>query len=160
MTVTDTAAPRGERRALCVFLVLGFALSWYPWMLHALGWPGNLGPNPLGLLLAALIASSLLSGWRGAVQFLRGIVRLRAPVSAWSVALFLPAATLTLALAVAAAKGVAIVPQPLPWSDLLDRFIIMFLFVALGEEPAWRGFLLPLLQKRFAPVAATIVLSV
>ncbi|HSM95212.1 MAG TPA: CPBP family intramembrane glutamic endopeptidase [Rhizomicrobium sp.] len=159
--MADTAEPpRAGLRASYAFLGLGFALSWYPWVLHALGRPGNPGPNPLGLLLAALIASALVSGWRGSAQLLRSMVRVQAPAFAWGVALFLPAVTLALALFIAMAKGIAVTPQPPPWSDLLDRFIIMFLFVALGEEPAWRGFLLPRLQDRFTPVMATLILSV
>jgi membrane protease YdiL (CAAX protease family) len=49
--------------------------------------------------------------------------------------------------------------KPPPWSGLLDKFIIMFAFVGLGEEPAWRGFLLPLLQRRLAPVAAMLAVA-
>lgn len=160
MTVTDMAEPRSGWRAVAVFLALGFALSWYPWVLHALGHPGNPGPNPLGLLLAALIASSLIGGWRASVKLLGSIVRIAAPARVWMSALLLPAATLLLALVIARFGGIAIAIQPPPWSDLLDRIIIMTVFVALGEEPGWRGFLLPLLQRRFAPVAATLVLSV
>ena len=51
------AGSRSIWRPLATFLILGFALSWYPWALHALGRPGNGGPNPIGLLLAALIAT-------------------------------------------------------------------------------------------------------
>jgi len=42
---------------------------------------------------------------------------------------------------------------------MLDRFIIGFLFVALGEEAAWRGFLLPFLQRRLHPVIATLIVA-
>ena len=58
MTVAATGT-RSIVRPLAAFLILGFALSWYPWLLHALGRPGNGGPNPIGLLLAALCAGAL-----------------------------------------------------------------------------------------------------
>jgi membrane protease YdiL (CAAX protease family) len=146
-------------RALIVFVVSGVLLSWYPWVLHLMGRPGNGGPNPLGLLLAALIAAAVDAGWPGCVAILRSMVRFRAPARVWSAALLLPLAALAAAVVTARATGMAIAPTPPDWSDLLDKFIFMLLFVGLGEEPAWRGFLLPLLQRGWTPVAATLVLS-
>ena len=147
-------------RALVTFLVLGCALSWYPWVLHILGRPGNGGPNPLGLLLAALIAAAVDGGWRGSLAILRSMVRLRAPAPVWLTAIALPFLALACALVIASAMQVSIAFMPPSWSDLFDRFVFALLFVALGEEPAWRGFLLPLLQRGRTPVAATLVLSV
>lgn len=159
MVVAEHAvAPRVTRLAV-IFVVLGFTLSWYPWALHLAGYPGSGGPNPLGLLLAALIVASLDGGWRGAVSVLRGIVRVRAPLHVWAVALLLPFATLAIAFLVGAQAGVSFASKPAPWSDLLDKFLIMTLFVGLGEEPAWRGFLLPLLQRAHAPLAATLIVA-
>jgi len=150
----DSIAP-----ALATFLVLGCALSWYPWVLHLMGRPGNGGPNPLGLLLAALIAAAVDLGWRGSAGVLRRMVRLKAPSRVWLTALLLPFAALAVGVAAGSAAGVSIRFAPPHWSDLFDRLVFALLFVALGEEPAWRGFLLPLLQRRFAPVAATLLLS-
>jgi membrane protease YdiL (CAAX protease family) len=147
-------------RALVTFLVLGCALSWYPWVLHLLGRPGNGGPNPLGLLLAALIAAAVDRGWRGSIAVLRSMVRLRAPARVWLTAIALPFLTLACALLIAGAMRVPINFTPPQWSDLFDRFVFALLFVALGEEPAWRGFLLPQLQRSWAPVAATLILSI
>ena len=36
------------------------------------------------------------------------------------------------------------------------RFLHYLLFVAVYEEPGWRGFLLPRLQSRFSPLMARI----
>ena len=152
--------PRRVAAPLATFLVSGVVLSWYPWVLLLMGRPGNGGPNPLGLLLAALIAGAVANGWRGTAEILRSIVRVRAPLSVWWVVLFVPAITLALAIAIASFAGLKIVPKPVPWSDLLDTFLIMFLFVGLGEEPAWRGFLLPLLERAMTPVRATVIVSV
>jgi membrane protease YdiL (CAAX protease family) len=147
------------RRALIIFLVLGLLLSWYPWVLHLMGRPGNGGPNPLGLLLAALIAAAIDTGWTGSAAILRSMVEVRAPARVWLTALLLPFAALALAVAIARATGTVIAFTPPPWSDLFDKFVFMLLFVGLGEEPAWRGFLLPLLQRRWAPLAATLLLA-
>jgi len=162
MTSTDTmlSRERSVARPLLTFLVLGFALSWYPWALHLLGRPGNGGPNPLGLLLAALIAGYFDFGWHGSMEILRSIVRVRAPIAVWAAVLFIPLASLALALGVSAALGIAITPLAPQWSDLTDKFIIMFAFVGLGEEPAWRGFLLPLLQRSTTPIVATLIVAV
>lgn len=156
----EMPARAGDRRGLIVFGALGLALSWYPWVLHLLGRPGNGGPNPLGLLLAALIAAATTdAGWRGSVAILKSMVRLRAPVRVWIAAILLPFASLALACAIASASRIAMTFAPPPWSDLFDKLVFMFLFVGLGEEPAWRGFLLPLLQRRRTPFVATLLLS-
>src|SRR5262249_10182462 len=128
-------------RALPTFLILAFALSWYPWALTAIGYSGNPNPNPLGCLLAALFAASVDRGWRGPLAVLRSIVRIKAAPSYYLAAVGIPILILFVALAVASAQGITVKPTQPNWSDLLDRFLIAFLFVALGEEPAWRGFL-------------------
>jgi membrane protease YdiL (CAAX protease family) len=156
--MTTAATPRSIAPALVTFLVLGCLLSWYPWVLHLMGRPGNGGPNPLGLLVAALVAAAVAGGWRGPVEVLKGIVRLAAPARVWFAALLLPFAALAVAAAIAEAAGVPLASRPPDASDLFDRFVFALLFVGLGEEPAWRGFLLPLLRRRFAPVMATLIL--
>ena len=158
MTASEARA-RPIKLSLVTFLILALVLSWYPWGLHLLGRPGNGGPNPLGLLLAALIASYVSNGWPGSRRILASIIRVRAPLGVWAVALLLPFATLGLGLLFGSFVGIAFAPKPVPWSDLTDRFIIMFLFVGLGEEPSWRGFLQPLLQGIVTPVRATLVVA-
>jgi membrane protease YdiL (CAAX protease family) len=157
--MTDTIAPARVTRLAVIFVVLGFTLSWYPWVLHLVLHTGNGGPNPLGLLLAALATAAIDNGWRGAVAVLRSLVKVAAPLRIWAVALLLPAATLALAVVIARLGGIAIAAAPPNPSDLLDTFIIMTLFVGLGEEPAWRGFLLPLLQRARTPLAATLIVA-
>ena len=158
MTLSERMSPRIGAITLPLFLGLGFALSWYPWLLALLRHATS-GPNPLGLLLAALIVSAIAAGWRGPRDLLLAIIRVRVPPSRWLAAFMIPVGIVALALACASLFGIAIRMQAPPWSDLLDRFIFTFLFVALGEEPAWRGFLLPLLQRRFSPVTATLIIG-
>jgi membrane protease YdiL (CAAX protease family) len=146
-------------RALPVFLILAFALSEYPFVLHAFGVSGNPNPNPLGLLVAALIAAAVDKGWRGPVALLAAIVRVRVSPALWLAAIALPLGTLAIALAAARTWGIAVVLAPPAWSDLLDRFLIAFLFVALGEEPAWRGFLQPVLQRGLGALTATLCVA-
>lgn len=154
-----TTSERRIATPLITFLVLGLVLSWYPWVLHLMVRPGNGGPNPLGLLVAALIAGAVDAGWRGSLEVLRSIVRVVAPLRAWAVALLLPFATIAAGLAIASLAGMTIAFKPPVWSDLLDKFIIMTLFVGLGEEPAWRGFLTPLLQRVRTPLVAALIVA-
>lgn len=146
--------------AVPLFLILGIALSWYPWALHALGYPGNPNPNPLGLLLAALIAASVSGGWRQSASVLRAIVRVRASPGLWLATLAIPVGALAAAALIGTLFGVSMRPAPVAWSDLLDRFLVALLFVALGEEPAWRGFLQPMLQRRMNAVRASLCVAV
>ena len=150
----------GSRLAVPLFLVVGFTLSWYPWALHALGYSNNPNPNPLGLLLAALIAAAVSGGWRESVSILKRIVRVRAAPGLWLATFAIPVGTLAAGASIAALFGVQVRPTPIPWSDLLDRFLFTFLFVALGEEPAWRGFLQPALQRRVSVLRATLLVAV
>lgn len=149
-----------SRRAVTLFLVLGFVLSWYPWALHALSHSGNPNPNPLGLLCAALIAAAVGGGRRESASLLKAMVRVRAPVSPWLATFAIPSGALAASAAVAALLGVSLQPMAISWPELLDRFLIAFLFVALGEEPAWRGFLQARLQRRMSVLAATLCVSV
>jgi membrane protease YdiL (CAAX protease family) len=52
----------------------------------------------------------------------------------------------------------------LPVFELFPLFILSFILTALAqggmEEPGWRGFLQPALQKRFSPLAAALIVSV
>lgn len=41
---------------------------------------------------------------------------------------------------------------------VLDLVLVASLLQALGEEPGWRGFMLPRLRERYGPLAATLVL--
>lgn len=155
--IDTTDGPHSIRAPLITFLALAFPLSWYPWVL-ALLQHRTTGPNPLGVFLAALITAGIFARWRGARDLLLGLVRFRAPLLVWAVAILVPVAAVGASCAIAMQQGVTFQSQPIPWSDLLDRFVFTFLFVALGEEPGWRGTLLPLLQRRFHPLVATLVL--
>ena len=144
---------------LKVFFVLAFLLSWYPWLI-ALARGTTTGPNPLGPFVAALIVTAIAFGKRDVRELLAKIVRWRVGVKPYAFAFGIPV------LFVAAALGVTVVfgsgsvkPAPVLWTDLLETFIFIFLFIGLGEEPGWRGFALPELQQRYSATLATLILS-
>jgi membrane protease YdiL (CAAX protease family) len=160
MSSSDSYAATNSWRALPLFLVLALLLSWYPWALHAAGYPGNPNPNPLGVFAAALIAASVDRGWRGPVDVLRSVVRVRAAPTLWLAAFAIPVGTIIVALTIARVQGIAWQATPPMWSDLLDRFVFTLLFIGLGEEPGWRGFLQPLLQRQLSPFVASLCVAV
>lgn len=101
------------------------------------------------------VTGGSLSAW------LRPVWRWRVGLRWWAYALGLPAflyGVVTLALQVTGA--------PVEWSLVLDRlpayagtFVFVLLLGGALEEPGWRGFGLPLLQERYSPVRATLLLG-
>lgn len=43
--------------------------------------------------------------------------------------------------------------------ELPERFLFIFLFIGLGEEPGWRGFALPQLQTKHSALMASLILA-
>jgi len=151
------------QRSLAVFFPLAFLLSWYPYLLgktHLVHTSG--GINPLGPAVAALIVTSALYRGRGVRELLARYLPWRARWSDYFIAVLLPVLLVVVAAIINLLLGA---PRPSgaqlpPWSDLLPRFVFIFLFIGLGEETGWRGFALPELQKRLSPFIASLVVGV
>jgi membrane protease YdiL (CAAX protease family) len=143
------------------FLPLAFLLSWYPWALTRLGVEGATpGMNPLGVLVAALIVTGLQGG--GSFKaLLSRIVRVRAALRWYLIAIFLPIGLVILAVAMNyAIEPGALHSANLPMRDeVIASFIFGFLFVGLGEEPGWRGLLLQELLGKLSWTRAALVVG-
>jgi len=149
-----------KNRVLVLFVPLAFLLSWYPTLLHLAGIKRAQGINPLGVALAAILCSAMEGG--GAVKrLLRSLVKVKAPLICYAVALLMPAFLLGISAAATAASAETVPSsaQLAKWPNMLDKFIFMLVFVGLGEEPGWRGFVIPHLQRQFSPVVSSIVLA-
>ena len=147
------------RHQLVTFFVLAFVLSWYPWVI-ALAQGRSSGPNPLGPLLAALIVAGIAEGWPGVRELISRIVRVRFGLKWYAVVFGLPALLLAASVGILAAFGkVSALPGAANWREVPDRFLFILLFIGLGEEPGWRGFALPRLQKQWTPLGASLVLA-
>lgn len=170
------AARGGSRldvRALVVFFALAYALSW-SWVIplvtahlvvrRGVGWPTHL-PALLGPAIAAAVVTVWTMGRPGVRDLGARIVRWRVPVRWWLVAVS-PVVFLGLGLIAMAAAGKA-----LPSTGDFGRFsgtpaiglagVLLIIFVgALGEETGWRGYALPQLQRRFSPLASSLILAV
>ncbi len=150
---------RGRWR-LPVFFLLAYLLSWYPWFL-ALSRGTTTGPNPLGPLLAALLVTGFSEGRSGLKALLARLVRWRVGVRWYAVAMLMPVGICVIAAAINVLLGAPVPPaEPLSdWPSLAGRFLFIFLFIGLGEEPGWRGFALPLLQKGRSGLASSLILA-
>jgi CAAX protease family protein len=148
------------RHRFLAFVGLAYAFSWSCWLLAAVGGgriPFLLGG--LGPMIAAGVVTRVTGGSLRA--WLRPVWRWRVGVRWWAYALGLPAVlygVVTVALQVTG--------SPVEWSLVLDRlpayagtFVFVLLLGGALEEPGWRGFGLPLLQERYSPVRATLLLG-
>jgi membrane protease YdiL (CAAX protease family) len=149
-------------RALSYFFPLAFLLSWYTWYLRLFGVHTSGGMNPLGVLVAALIVAAACDGWKGTKALLLRIVKVRVAARWYLIALLLPVCFGLLAVALNLLLGAAF-PHSSQWANwpvIAGGFAIQFLFVGLGEEPGWRGFAIPELQKRYTGIKAALLLGI
>lgn len=115
-----------------------------------------------GPLVAAWIATSLEQGRRGVRDWLSWIADSKATPRWFLIALLLAAVlsfvpTLLGLLTDGLADPILDAGARLAW--FLPILLLQLLTSGLGEEPGWRGFLLPRLQERFRPVRATWLLG-
>jgi membrane protease YdiL (CAAX protease family) len=147
------------RHQLIAFFVLAFLFSWYPWII-AMARGQTSGPNPLGPFIAALVVVGIANGWPGVRELLDRTVRARFGLRWYAVIFGLPVAMCAAAVAIVATFGYPIeLPGAAAWRELPERFVFIFLFIGLGEEPGWRGFALPRLQKQHSPLIASLILA-
>jgi len=157
-------------RTLIPFLVLAFGLTWsiaavlilfYDQVVAVFGEISI--SNPLYILavyspgLAGVFLVWLHYGREGLGSFFKRLTLWRAPVGWW---LFLILGIPAVVYAGAAIKGSISDPFPFsPWYQVLPA-LALALFLGPIEEFGWRGLALPLLQRRFAPFWAGLILGI
>lgn len=166
-----TKAPTGiTTRTLGPFLAISFGLTWglaAAFMLFSeqlVPIFGEIGyTNPLFIL--AVYAPGFAGvglvwwhyGFRGVVSYFRRLTLWRASVGWW---LFLILGIPLLFYAGAAVKGTITDPFPFsPWYEVFPA-LALALFIGPIEEFGWRGLALPLLQRKYAPFWAGLILGV
>jgi len=148
-----------RRHSLIAFFVIAFVLSWYPWIIALLRGRTS-GPNPLGPFVAAIIMTAVVSGRSGSWEFFSRLVRWRVGAKPYVIVFLTPilvclvAAGITLCFASPTSTLSIEKLREVP-----ERFLFIFLFIGLGEEPGWRGFALPQLQTRYSPLIASLILG-
>jgi membrane protease YdiL (CAAX protease family) len=151
-----------RRFPVSTFLAVSLLWSWRPAIAALLAGEPIPGLDPFGPAIAAAVVALATEGRAGLSRLLRACVAWRAPARWWLFALGLP-----LALSLAAAAANVALGAPMPARDaLLDvpRLLLVFPFVLvlggpLGEEPGWRGFLLPRLSARRSELAAALLVG-
>lgn len=159
-----------KTKTLIPFLALTFGITWGLAALLFLFYDqivaifGDVTPsNPLFILavyspgIAGFVLVLRHYGLKGLGSFLRRLALWRAPVAWW---LLLVLGIPLMFYAGAAIKGNLGGPFPFsPWYQVLPA-AAMALFLGPIEEFGWRGLALPLLQRRFAPFWAGLILGV
>ena len=152
-----------KRHPVTTFFVLAYALSWWAWIPYALG----VFPNPVasfGPFLAALVVLALTEGKAGLLGLFRRMIRWRVAPGWYAVALLLPAVL----AASATALNVLLGAQPPSatqlgaWTGIFSTFAIVLLVPGVGgvwEEPGWRGYALPRLQRGRSALVASLILA-
>ena len=153
-----------RRHRLTTFFVLAYAFSWWVWILYATG----LSPNPIasfGPFLAAIVVLALTEGRAGIGRLFRRMVRWRVSPVWYAVALLLPGVL----AAIAAALNILMGAQPPSsdqlggWPGLIPTFALLLLVPGIGgawEEPGWRGYAVPRLQRGRSALVASLILGV
>jgi membrane protease YdiL (CAAX protease family) len=153
-----------KKYPLTSFFLLAYALSWWAWILYALG----TFDNPIasfGPFLAAVVVLALTQGKAGLMGLFRRMVRWRVALGWYVVALGLPV-ILTLAATTLNVLMGADAPSPAElnsWPRLFGTFAFVLLVPGVGgawEEPGWRGYALPRLQSRRTALPASLILGV
>ena len=151
-----------RRNQIVAFVIVAYALSWWAWVWYHLD-PGNVGAPilPMGPLLAVLILLPIIGGWPALKELFRRIVLWRVGwvwylvVLAGPVVLTLVAVWINLMLG---AKPLEDFQMP-DAAGLVARFVFIFFWIGLGEEPGWRGFVLPRLLVGRSALSAALILG-
>ncbi len=155
---------------LIPFLVLSFGLTWglaivmvlFTERVEALFGPLSM-TNPLFLLavyspaIAGLLLVLREAGWPGLSRFLRRLLIWRVHVGWYLLALAAPPLLMT----VAAGVGEGLQGWSYAYTSVgaLLAALTMTLLIGPVEEFGWRGLMLPLLQQRYTPFAAGLMVG-
>jgi membrane protease YdiL (CAAX protease family) len=109
-------------------------------------------------LVAAVLASRRESGWRGVRELFASLVPTRTRAGWYTLALLLFPGIYVAGIALYRALGGTGDARWLYLPENPQHVVALFL-VPLTEEPGWRGYALPRLQRRFGKLRASFVLG-
>lgn len=182
MTVIDPArgwGPKAVIRSHPLVSFFGVAsglswLAWTPYILSANGiglwdyrFPDILGTGQivgllpglyLGPITAAILVTAIADGRRGLRLWLSRVGRWRVAARWYALALLGVPAAMLLAGTVFSG-GQLRAPTLLAVAAYVPGLCLQMITTGLGEEPGWRDFALPRLQRRLGPLRAVLVLG-
>lgn len=156
-----------RRHPVLAYGILACLISWtavlplirhddVPSAWHALG--------AVGPITAALILTALMGGGSALADFARRMVRWRVGTIAWLLALspivFGAMAMAVMALMGAPLNGFSAVRNAFADPAWVGGMFLASLAYGLGEEPGWRGYALPYLERGRTALRATALLSI
>jgi uncharacterized protein len=153
------------RYPVVLFFLLSFVLTWgYFWLVFVpLHLPESLRAlGGFGPAIAAFLVLAITSGEPAVLRLLRSMVQWRAGVRWYLLTLLgFPVLNFLAFLVIPGALSDFVAPD----SRVLQRYLSeMAISLTIGvaplwEEVGWRGFALPLIQRRHGPVVGTIILG-
>ena len=148
---------------VAAFYALAFPLSWRAYVVALVRPGGELGLDPYGPLVAAVLVTALSGGLAALRSWGRSLLRWRAAPSLYAFAVLFPLLVTLLGIGANVALG-ATPPAPEKWAawpSLLVVFpLVMVLGGPLGEEPAWRGLALARVAERRPMLQASLAVGV
>jgi membrane protease YdiL (CAAX protease family) len=115
----------------------------------------------LATFLGGAFVTAVADGRAGLKTYLGRIVRWRVHIKWYAVAILLPLVLRLAALGLTLATGSEMVANPTwNWEEIIFEAILVFLVIALGEEPAFRGFALVRLMNGRNALLASLILGV
>ncbi len=155
-----------RKSGLPLFLTLAFALPWLVWFTGIAEAAGLISwhiPDSLafwlGLTIATYSAAALTGGWPAVRDLLVRLVRVRVQARWYLVAALFTPAIAVAALGVGRLSGALAHLEPMGPGALAALLALNLWLFLLTEETAWRGFLLPRLQARMAPLWAALLVG-
>jgi uncharacterized protein len=166
-----------RRRPLISFFVLANLMSWVAWVPYILSatglgiwdftFPSLLGSTQftgvlpgayLGPILSAFIVTAVADGREGVRRWVGRMTKWRVSWVWYLVtAVGVPATIIVAGLAVS--DGDIHLPPVAVLVAYLPGLLLQMVTTGLAEEPGWRDFALPRLQRKIGPLAGTLVLG-
>ncbi|MEU7861278.1 type II CAAX endopeptidase family protein [Nonomuraea sp. NPDC049141] len=166
-----------RRRPLISFFVLANLLSWAAWLPYILSatglgvldftFPSLLGSTQfagvlpgayLGPILAAFIVTAVADGREGVRRWVGRMTKWRVSW-VWYVATAVGVPATIIITGLAVSDGDIHMPPVAVLVAYLPGLLLQMVTTGLAEEPGWRDFALPRLQRKFGPLVTTLVLG-